>query len=237
MWKFSIFLISKIFHNFHFSQGPLIASIVKPNISMNLLVTEINEYYSHCVRSVRIRRFSGPYFPSFGLNTGRYSFRKKCPYQEFFWSVFSRIRTECGLRIQSECEKIRTLLAHYQFFRKVKQFLICLNKKHSLVFSVKIVSQKLSSSVICNQSFRSSHQRCSIKKAVLKNFAIFTRKYLCWSNKTAGLKVCCFIKKRLQHRCLPMCFAKILRTSILKNIYERLLLNLSVYDIISGLMT
>ena len=28
---------------------------------------------------------------------------------------------------------------------------------------------------------RSSHQRCSIEKAVLKNFAIFTRKHLCWS--------------------------------------------------------
>ena len=29
--------------------------------------------------------------------------------------------------------------------------------------------------------FKSSHQRCSIKKAVLKNFAIFTRKRLYWS--------------------------------------------------------
>ena len=31
----------------------------------------------HCVKSVRIRSYSGPYFPSFGLNTERYgvSFR------------------------------------------------------------------------------------------------------------------------------------------------------------------
>ena len=29
--------------------------------------------------------------------------------------------------------------------------------------------------------FRRSHWRCSIKKAVLKNFAIFTGKHLCWS--------------------------------------------------------
>ena len=28
---------------------------------------------------------------------------------------------------------------------------------------------------------RSSHRRRSIKKAVLKNFAVFTEKYLCWS--------------------------------------------------------
>ena len=26
-----------------------------------------------------------------------------------------------------------------------------------------------------------SHHRCSMKKAVLKKFAIFTRKHLCWS--------------------------------------------------------
>ena len=40
------------------------------------------------------------------------SLREKCPYSEFFWSVFSRIRTEYGqmlvsFRIHSECEKIR----------------------------------------------------------------------------------------------------------------------------------
>ena len=45
--------------------------------------------------------------------------REKCPYLEFFWFVFSRIRTKYGeirimerysvsLHIQSECGKIRT---------------------------------------------------------------------------------------------------------------------------------
>ena len=41
----------------------------------------------HCVKSVRIRSFSGPYFLVFGLNTERY---------------------RVSLRIQSECVKIRT---------------------------------------------------------------------------------------------------------------------------------
>ena len=41
----------------------------------------------HCVKSVRIRRFSGPYFPAFGLNTKRYG---------------------VSLRIQLKCGKIRT---------------------------------------------------------------------------------------------------------------------------------
>ena len=39
-----------------------------------------------------------------------------------------------------------------------------------------------------------------------------------------GLEACNFIKKRLQLRCFPLNFAKFLRTPILKNIYERLLL-------------
>ena len=39
------------------------------------------------VKIVRIKSFSGPYFPAFGLNTERYS---------------------VSLRIQSECGKIRT---------------------------------------------------------------------------------------------------------------------------------
>ena len=43
-------------------------------------------------------------------------------------------------------------------------------------------------------------QKVFHKKAVLKNFGIFTGKYLCWSvffNKKAGLQVCSFIKKRV----------------------------------------
>ena len=42
---------------------------------------------THCVKSVHIRRYSGPNFPAFGLNTERYS---------------------VSLRIQSKCGKMRT---------------------------------------------------------------------------------------------------------------------------------
>ena len=42
---------------------------------------------SHCVKSVRIRSYSGPYFSAFRLNTESYG---------------------VSLRIQSECGKIRT---------------------------------------------------------------------------------------------------------------------------------
>ena len=49
--------------------------------------------------------------------------------------------------------------------------------------------------------FRRSHRRCFMKKAFLKNFAVFTGK----------LEACNFIKNRLQHRCLPLNNAKFLR--------------------------
>ena len=69
--------------------------------------------------------------------------------------------------------------------------------------------------------FRSSHQRCSFRKVVLRNFAKFTGKHLCQSfffNKVAGL-----LEKKLWHRCLPLNFAKFLRTSLSQNTSGRLL--------------
>ena len=74
---------------------------------------------------------------------------------------------------------------------------------------------------------RSIHQRCSVKKGVLQNFANFTGKQLCLEslfNKVAGPRTRNFIKKRLQHKYFPVKFEKFLRTSILKNIFGRLLL-------------
>ena len=44
--------------------------------------------FLHCVKSVRIRSFSGPYFPAFGLNTEKYS-------------VYLPIQSECG-KIQTK---------------------------------------------------------------------------------------------------------------------------------------
>ena len=58
-------------------------------------------------------------------------------------------------------------------------------------------------------SFRSIRSQMFFKSDVLKNFANFTGKHLCWSLN--------FIKKRLQHRRFPMKFAKFLRTPILQN--------------------
>ena len=70
------------------------------------------------------------------------------------------------------------------------------------------------------------------KKAVLKNFVLFTGKHLCWSlffNKVAGLRrPAMLLKKKLQHRCFRVNNAKFLKTLILKSVCERLLLNNSI---------
>ena len=65
-------------------------------------------------------------------------------------------------------------------------------------------------------SFRSSHQRCSRKKGVLRNFAKFTGKHLCQSlffNKAADLSPATISKKRLWHRCFPVNFTRIFKNA------------------------
>ena len=63
------------------------------------------------------------------------------------------------------------------------------------------------------ENTRSSHQRCSIIKGVLINFAKFTGKHLCQSlflNKVAGLR-------HRWHQCFLVNFAKFIRTPFLQN--------------------
>ena len=66
------------------------------------------------------------------------------------------------------------------------------------------------------------------KKSVLKNFVNFTGKHLCGSLFLINLQAfspASLLKKRLQHRCFPVKFVKLLRTPISKNICEQLLLD------------
>ena len=73
---------------------------------------------------------------------------------------------------------------------------------------------------------RSSHQRCFVRKGILRNFAKLTGKHMCQSlffNKVAGLRAATLLKKRLWHRCFPVNFAKFLRTPFFQNTSGRLL--------------
>ena len=62
-------------------------------------------------------------------------------------------------------------------------------------------------------------RRYFIEIDVLKNFALITKKVPLLEslfNKVAGLKACNTIKKRLQHRCLPVINARVLRAAFFK---------------------
>ena len=62
----------------------------------------------------------------------------------------------------------------------------------------------------------SSHWSCLVKIGVLRHFANFTWKHLCWSFFL--IETFYFLlEKRLQHRCFPVEFAKFLRTTNLKS--------------------
>ena len=66
--------------------------------------------------------------------------------------------------------------------------------------------------------------RLFLKIAVLKNFAIFTGKHLCWRPKA-----CNFVKKRLQQRRFPVNTRNFLRTAFLiKHLRKVLLIVLTV---------
>ena len=64
---------------------------------------------------------------------------------------------------------------------------------------------------------RSSRWQMFFNIDVLKTFAIFTGKHLCWSLFFLCwcLQVCNFIKKRLKHQCFSVNTAKYLRTAFL----------------------
>ena len=82
-----------------------------------------------------------------------------------------------------------------------------------------------------NFSIRSSHQRCSMKNGVLRNFTKFTEKHLCQSfffNKVVDLRSATLLKKGLLHRSSPVNFWKFLRTLFLQNTSGRLLLKFQI---------
>ena len=67
---------------------------------------------------------------------------------------------------------------------------------------------------------RSSHPDVFCKNYALTIFAKFTGKHLCqglFFNKVVSLRpIVTLLKKRLWHRCFPLKFAKLLRTSFYK---------------------
>ena len=70
-------------------------------------------------------------------------------------------------------------------------------------------------SICMTLPLRCSRSQMFFKIGVLKNFVIFTGKYLCWS--LFLIKLTPKTPKRLQHRCFLVNIAKFLRTPFLRN--------------------
>ena len=117
--------------------------------------------------------------------------------------------------------RARFCFSHVYQQNKFEWFQLITCKEHTLWRSTNLFKRNYptlpNTEQFLYQTEKSSHRRCSKNKAVLKSFAIFTGKHLCWSFFFN------FIKKRLQHRHFTI--AKLLKVAILKNIYVRLLLN------------
>ena len=82
---------------------------------------------------------------------------------------------------------------HVQEINVLKSFSL-LNYKH-LIDIIYICNTQSSS----KNAFRNSHQRCSMKTVVLRNFAKFTEKHLCQTllfNKVAGLRPATLLKRK-----------------------------------------
>ena len=83
--------------------------------------------------------------------------------------------------------------------------------------------------ILSTKTNRSSHQRCSIKKGALKNFAKFKGKHLCQSlflsEPLSGLRLATLLKKSSWYRSFPVNFAKFSRTPFLQDTSGRLLLH------------
>ena len=107
----------------------------------------------------------------------------------------------CGLKISIQKEK------HMPFY----WLLINLTRR-------KIVNWEKSKRAIIENSTNVQKQPLEVfhKKTVLRNFAIFIGKHLCWS---------LFLIKLFQYGCFMVNIGKFLKTAILKNICEWLLLD------------
>ena len=74
--------------------------------------------------------------------------------------------------------------------------------------------------------FRSSRSQMFFKIVVLKN----SQMSVSFFNKVAGPQACNFIKMRLEHRCFPVKFAKLLRTPFFTEHLQWLLLTVSGFQ-------
>ena len=111
------------------------------------------------------------------------------------------------------------------FYQWFKSFYFYFNDfVHYFSFTSKYNANMLALFELKLNNDRSSHQRCSVRKGVRRNFTKFTGKHLYHSlflNQVPGLTLC---KMRFWHRFFPVNFVKFLRTPFSQNTSGLLLL-------------
>ena len=94
---------------------------------------------------------------------------------------------------------------------------------------VNLSNYRMPRSTLVSMFLSYNHQRCSIKKGILRYFEKLTERHMCQSlvfNKVASLRLAISWKNGLWYSFFSVNFAKVLRAPILKNICKRLLLKL-----------
>ena len=168
-----------------------------------------------------------------------------CDSYQLYATVISPIRQLLGLcdryesmrqlSIFSDSYKKKYLLCHYWATVLLIDFVEILDelvwKNQKLLSTCKKLQHVRQDSKYTSESFgqyRRNHQRCSVEKGVLGNFATFIGKHLCQSlffNKVGGLRPAALSKKTLWHTCFPVNFEKFQRTPFLQKSSGRLLLS------------
>ena len=168
-----------------------------------------------------------------------------CDTYQLYATVISPARQLLGL-----CDRYEVYATVINLFRQLqKKYLLChywatvllidfveildelVWKNQKLLSTCKKLQHVRQDSKYTSESFgqyRRNHQRCSVERGVLGNFATFTGKHLCQSlffNKVGGLRPAALSKKTLWHTCFPVNFEKFQRTPFLQKSSGRLLLS------------
>ena len=114
--------------------------------------------------------------------------------------------------VVSDRGDVRTLCS--LLFWKIKAFYVFIFQSPLILIYYQFETKKR---WLMAWKIRSSHQRCSVRKGVPRNFAKLSGKHLCqrlFFNKVAGLGPASLSKRRLWRRCFLVNFAKFLRTPL-----------------------
>ena len=136
--------------------------------------------------------------------------RRRCRSNIFLGSGFSIVEFEQVYTGRARMRQSRFTVDLFSYWFSLCKKMFEVNKKRIII--LKLIQQI---------TFYWSIVAEATTGGVLKNFAVFTGKHLCWN------LLLNFIKKRLQQSCFPLDITKFLRTRILKNICEWLLLILT----------